>query len=122
MTPGHFLWHCVLKQLLWPPRLVLYSLGRAIYAATASGQGPYKDRQRPEAPLRRVQGLFVLLMLATLPVLYFWGEKWSFALAFVGLPGLCALLHGLMPKRVLASSRSRRKCRCAGQKLAGWPI
>src|SRR5207237_7048684 len=42
MGHGRFLWECVLKQLLFPFRLIWYIFVRARYAAIGAGKGPYE--------------------------------------------------------------------------------
>jgi fatty acid desaturase len=99
MSPRRFVWQCVVKQLLWPLNLVLYSLGRAVYAGTANGSGPYRDKEPPHRAMRLAQGGFVLQLLAVLPALYLLDNQVVFAAGFLGLPATAFLVHALMPNK-----------------------
>lgn len=50
MSRAGFLWHCVLKQLLWPPSLIRYVLVRAFFKVDRDDGTPYRMNRR--APLR----------------------------------------------------------------------
>ena len=51
MSTPAFLWHCLFKQLLWPPALLRYVLVRASFLVD-QGEGPYRMKRRTRLPLR----------------------------------------------------------------------
>jgi fatty acid desaturase len=63
MSPRRFVWECVIKQLLWFPKLIRYIRVRARYNATGAGAGPYESKG-PRSKLLVVVGLLYLAVLA----------------------------------------------------------
>jgi fatty acid desaturase len=63
MSPRRFVWECVVKQLLWFPKLIRYIRVRARYNSTGGGAGPYESRG-PRSKLLIVAGLLYLAVLA----------------------------------------------------------
>jgi fatty acid desaturase len=56
MTVPQFLWHCLFKQLLWPPSLIRYILVRAVFVTDNGPNSPYRLKRRA-APLLKLIGL-----------------------------------------------------------------
>jgi fatty acid desaturase len=63
MSPRRFVWECVLKQLLWFPKLIRYIRVRARYSTTGGGTGPYEARG-PRSKLLVLVGVLYLAVLA----------------------------------------------------------
>ncbi len=63
MSPRRFVWECVLKQLLWFPKLIRYVRVRAKYNATGGGSGPY-EAKGPRSKLLVLVGVLYLAALA----------------------------------------------------------
>jgi fatty acid desaturase len=63
MSPRRFVWECVLKQLLWFPKLIRYIRVRARYNATGGGAGPYETKG-PRSKLLVLVGVLYLAALA----------------------------------------------------------
>jgi fatty acid desaturase len=63
MSPRRFVWECVLKQLLWFPKLIRYIRVRAKYNATGGGSGPY-EAKGPRSKLLVLVGVLYLAALA----------------------------------------------------------
>jgi fatty acid desaturase len=62
MSPGKFVWECVVKQGLGLIGLVRYVAVRGLYSALGRGTGPYRYRRRPARFVMPVLlGYFVLL-------------------------------------------------------------
>lgn len=71
MSPGRFIWECVIKQALWVPNLIRYIRIRAKYNSTGGGSGPY-EAKGPRSKLLILVGIVYLLALAaTLTALYY---------------------------------------------------
>jgi Fatty acid desaturase len=64
MTPRQFIWRCVIKQLLFFPKLIRYVRIRAKYAATGEGGGGAYEVKGPQSKLLVVVGLLYLATLA----------------------------------------------------------
>lgn len=91
MTPARFVWECVLKQILFPMRLVNYIRARARFNAMGGGSGPYAQRgPRSRLPIR-----IAILLLLTLPSAL-GAAVWS------GNPWLLALVPTIMLASALA--------------------
>jgi fatty acid desaturase len=63
MSPRRFVWECVVKQLLWFPKLIRYIRVRARYNATGGGTGPY-EAKGPRSKLLILVGVLYLAVLA----------------------------------------------------------
>ncbi len=63
MSPRRFVWECVLKQILWFPKLIRYIRVRARYNATGGGTGPY-EAKGPRSKLLVLVGILYLAVLA----------------------------------------------------------
>src|SRR5262245_12578900 len=63
MSPRRFVWECVLKQLLWFPKLIRYIRVRARYSTTGAGTGPY-EAKGPRSKLLILVGVLYLAALA----------------------------------------------------------
>jgi fatty acid desaturase len=81
MSRMAFFWHCVVKQLLWPPNLIRYVLVRAFFKVDRDDGTPYRMNRR--APLRMLlltaawhvallAGLTVAVIQANVPFLFVW--------------------------------------------------
>lgn len=68
MTQWQFLWHCVIKQLLWPPLPIRYILARARFVVDQGEKSPYRLKRRSKPMLKIVGALFLVGMVAALTV------------------------------------------------------
>jgi fatty acid desaturase len=73
MSPGKFVWECVVKQLLWFPSLIRYARIRARFSSTGGGSGPYGGRS-PARYLIAVGILYLLSLTGMLTGLVLWGD------------------------------------------------
>ncbi|MGE3807051.1 MAG: fatty acid desaturase [Gemmataceae bacterium] len=82
MTPAAFLWHCVLKQILWAPKLIRYARARAQISSmgVGLGVGPYAIKRPPAAQVYRVGKIYLLALVGTLLYLEHLGNLWLLAL------------------------------------------
>ena len=62
MRHGRFVWECVVKQLLFPFRLIWYIFVRARYAAIGAGKGPYEIPGEHSRLLGVLEIVFLLAM------------------------------------------------------------
>jgi fatty acid desaturase len=74
MTRGQFLWHCVLKQLLWPPYLIQYVLVRASFKVDQGDHTPYRMNRR-QAPILAWIRLGLTLAILCTTVVLAWSEN-----------------------------------------------
>lgn len=71
MTRGQFLWHCFIKQLLWPPNLIRYVLARARYKVHQGDDSPYRMK-RFSKPILIVASVGYVLALIAILVGFTW--------------------------------------------------
>jgi fatty acid desaturase len=81
MSPGRFVWECVIKQFFSLPGLIRYVRYRARFASTGGGgYGPYRAEEGTSSRLLIRAGVFYLLgLLAALTGLVFWGNAVALA-------------------------------------------
>lgn len=104
MSPGHFLWECVIKQFLWLPNLIRYIRVRAKYNSTGGGNNPYQARVK-QSPLLIVVGLlYMASLIATLWLLVRHGDPWLLALAPAGMWAAVISFYALVPQRLFLQS------------------
>lgn len=97
MTRWGFLWHCVLKQVLWLPNTLRYALVRAFYVIDPGGNSPYRIKRR-RSPILFVAGFLYAASLAGSLALCVWLEdRWLLAVVptAIWLAGLA--FFGLVP-------------------------
>ncbi|HEY7154297.1 MAG TPA: fatty acid desaturase [Gemmataceae bacterium] len=105
MSPGRFVWQCVVKQGLWLPGLIRYIRMRAKYASTGSGSGPYSV-VNPRTQLIILAGACYTAVLAiVLAALVVWGDLWRLALVPAAMGCAAVLVYTLIPQRFYSSSR-----------------
>src|SRR5262245_19465451 len=104
MTRGRFLWECVLKQLLWFPKLIRYIRVRAKYNATGAGKGSYQVKGSKTKTLVLAGILYLLSLVGTLTALVWYGDL--VLLAVIPAVMLAAVLsfYALVPARMYLKS------------------
>jgi fatty acid desaturase len=107
MAKALFLWHCVVKQFLWPPRLIRYIRVRARYSSTGGGTGPY-EAKGPRSKLLILVGILYLLGLAgSLTALTLLGNPWLLALVPASLLAGILIFYALVPEHLFRRSLVR---------------
>jgi fatty acid desaturase len=104
MSRGRFVWECVIKQLVWFPKLIRYIRVRAKYNATGGGKGPYQTKG-PRSKLLVLVGIGYLLgLIGTLGALVWLGDP--LLLGVVPAVMLAAILtfYSLVPDRLYLHS------------------
>jgi hypothetical protein len=104
MSRGRFVWECVVKQLLWFPKLIRYIRVRAKYNATGGGKGPYQTKGPRSRVLVLIGIGYLLGLIGTLGGLVWHGDP--LLLAVVPAAMLTAILtfYFLMPDRLYLKS------------------
>jgi fatty acid desaturase len=106
MSPGRFVWLCVVKQILWVPGLIRYIRMRAHYATTGGGSGPYSSENNPRVRVLIALGaLYVLSLASALTVLTFWGESRSLILVPAAMWAIVTMFYILVPRHFYRSPR-----------------
>lgn len=100
MSRVRFVWTCVLRQLLWPPRLVGYILVRARYASVGDAAGPY-ELPEPRSRLLPAFEVLYLLALAAMLTALVWsgGPAWVLLAIPATFLASALILTGLLPER-----------------------
>jgi fatty acid desaturase len=106
MSPGRFVWQCVVRQILWVPGLIRYIRMRAHYATTGGGSGPYSSENNPRVRVLIALGAAYILSLAgILTALAIWGRAWSLVLVPAGMWAVVAAFYILVPRHFYRSPR-----------------
>jgi fatty acid desaturase len=104
MSPRRFVWECVVKQLLWFPKLIRYVRVRAKYNATGAGSGPY-EAKGPRSMLLILAGLLYLAALAsTLTALVLLGDPVLLGVVPAGMLAAALTFYALVPARLYRQS------------------
>jgi fatty acid desaturase len=104
MSPGQFVWECIIKQFLWLPNLIRYIRVRARYNSTGGGSNPYQPRGK-QSPILVIVGLsYMASLIATLYVLVRHGDPWLLALVPAGMWAAIMAFYSLVPERLLLHS------------------
>lgn len=90
MSVRAFLWHCLIKQILWPPNLVRYILVRAFFVTDNGPGNPYRVKRRAR-PLLKLIGLAYHLALIGMLAWIVWQQETI--LLFVVPLGMLALIE-----------------------------
>ncbi len=90
MSPRHFVWECVLKQVLWFPKLIRYLRMPHRYNATGGGTGPYEAKGKRSKLLLLVGVLHLLTLAAVMTALVAFDQP--VLMAVVPLVMLAAML------------------------------
>jgi fatty acid desaturase len=104
MSPGRFIWECVVKQILWLPGLIRYVRMRAHYTATGD-KGPYGTANSRTKILILVGILYVAALAVVLAVLTALGQTLAMALVPVGMWTAITTFYLLVPRRFYSRSR-----------------
>jgi fatty acid desaturase len=108
MSPGRFVWECVIKQLLWFPKLIRYIRVRAKYNATGMGKGPYRIEGQRARWLVLVGILYLLTLIGALTAINMCADpSWQPLLLAVVPAGMWAAsmaFYGLIPARMYLKS------------------
>jgi fatty acid desaturase len=100
MARWKFIWNCVLKQVLWPPKLIRYIRVRARYASTGAGQGPYEAKGPRSRALIAVAAAYLVLVAGVLTGLTYLGNPWLLALVPAGMLAAVLTFYALVPERL----------------------
>jgi fatty acid desaturase len=101
MSPGRFVWQCVVKPLLVLPRLVRYIRVRAKYSATGEGGGGAYEAKGPRSKVLVLVGLVYLLTLTvTLTTLVMVDQPLLLALVPPALLACISVFYALVPARL----------------------
>jgi fatty acid desaturase len=93
MTTWQFIWHTILKQILWPPNVLRYVLVRAQYQFERGDTGPYRKGRKTSLTLRLI-GLAYHVALVAVLAWCVWTED---MLLLAWLPPLmAAVLFGIV--------------------------
>jgi fatty acid desaturase len=104
MSRGRFVWECVIKQLLWFPKLIRYIRVRAKYNATGGGKGPYQTKG-PRSKVLVLVGIGYLLgLIGTLGGLVWHGDPLLLAVVPAGLLAGILTFYFLVPDRLYLQS------------------
>lgn len=97
MTVGQFLWHCLIKQVLWPPHLIYYILVRAFFVTDNGPNSPYRLKRRAQ-PLLSVLGFGYHIALIGVTAWIIWRQEASL-LIWLPLAMLAAMeaIYALLP-------------------------
>jgi fatty acid desaturase len=99
MSPRRFVWECVIKQVLWFPKLIRYIRMRARYNATGGGAGPYESKG-PRSKLLILAGVLHLLSLAgIMTALVYLDQPLLMAIVPVGMLAAMLVLLARVPGR-----------------------
>jgi fatty acid desaturase len=105
MTPGRFVWQCVIKQALWLPGLIRYLRMRARYATTGVGSGPYSVENPRTRLLILFGACYVVFLALTLTVLTMHGDWLLLAIVPVGMWAVAMALYAFVPQGFYRSPR-----------------
>jgi fatty acid desaturase len=97
MARGRFLWECVLKQLLWFPKLIRYIRVRAKYNATGAGKGPYQIKGSKTKTLVLAGILYLLSLVGTLTGLVWYGDPILLAVVPAVMLAAALAFYALVP-------------------------
>jgi fatty acid desaturase len=104
MSRGRFVWECVIKQLLWFPKLIRYIRVRAKYNATGGGKGPYQTKG-PRSKVLVLIGIGYLLgLIGTLGGLVWHGDPLLLAVVPAAMLAAILTFYFLMPDRLYLQS------------------
>jgi fatty acid desaturase len=98
MSPGKFVWECVVKQLLWFPSLIRYSRIRARFSSTGGGSGPYGGRS-PARYLIAVGILYLLSVTSVLTGLVWWGDPLLLAVVPPAMLAAVLTFYAMVPEK-----------------------
>jgi len=99
MSPGRFIWECIVKQLLIFTKLIRYIRMRAKFSATGEGSGPYEGKS-PRSRLLVVVGICYLLgQAAILTLLVMLDQPLLLAIVPTVLLALVLVFYAVVPDR-----------------------
>jgi fatty acid desaturase len=104
MSRGRFVWECVIKQLLWFPKLIRYVRVRAKYNSTGGGKGPYQTRGPRSRVLVLIGILYLLALVGTLTALVMHGDPVLLAVVPAVLLAAVLTFYSLVPGRLFLQS------------------
>ncbi|MBY0526212.1 MAG: fatty acid desaturase [Gemmataceae bacterium] len=102
MSPGEFVWKCVIKQFLWLPSLIRYIRIRAQYAN--AGSGPYETK-KPRSRLLYGIGIgYILGTMAMLTTFTLLDAPWLLAMVPPAMLAAVVAFYALTPDRIWAKT------------------
>jgi fatty acid desaturase len=107
MSPGRFLWQCVLRQALWLPGLVRYVRMRAHYAMAGGGARPEEERLAYPRLLLALGGVYTVGLAAALTALCVWDMPVALAVVPLCLWAAAAAFYALIPTHFYRRMRIR---------------
>jgi fatty acid desaturase len=100
MPRWNFIWNCLLKQVLWPPKLIRYIRVRARYASTGAGKGPYGAKRPRSGLLIAVGAAYLVAVAGVMTWLTMVGNPWLLALVPAGMLVAVSTFYALVPEHL----------------------
>lgn len=98
MPRGRFLWECLVKQVLWPPKSIRYVLVRALRPID-QGEGSLYRLKKRSAPIVKIAGLVCVLTLMVSLTVGVYRNDADLLLSAAGICWLAGLLFfGFVPQ------------------------
>jgi fatty acid desaturase len=94
-----------LLRQLWPPNLFRFMRVRAAYNATGTDQNPYKKGLKSSKHAVRVGISYLLVLVATLTALVWWGQTFWLAVLPPALFAVVAVYFAVIPETKFQRSR-----------------
>ena len=107
MAPRRFVWECVLKQVLWFPKLIRYIRVRARYNATGDGSGPYETKGPRSKLLVRVGALYLAALAGALTALVLLDQPVLLAVVPAAMLAAALVFYARVPARLYRQSLVR---------------
>jgi fatty acid desaturase len=104
MSKARFVWECVVKQLLWFPKLIRYIRVRAKYNSTGGGKGPYQAKGPRSRILVLIGVLYLLGLIGTLTGLVMIGDSLLLGVVPAAMLAVALVFYSLMPDRLYLQS------------------
>jgi fatty acid desaturase len=104
MSPRRFVWECVLKQLLWFPKLIRYIRVRARYSTTGGGTGPYEAKGPRSKLLIRVGVLYLAALAGALTALVMLDQPVLLAVVPAGMLAAVLIFYARVPAHLYRQS------------------
>ena len=97
MDKWPFLWHGLIKQVLWPPNLIRYIVVRALFVTDNGPESPYRQK-RPAKPLLKLMGLgYHVVLIAALAGIVWLGDATPLVWLPPGLLALILAVYAVVP-------------------------
>ena len=97
MSVGQFLWHGLIKQVLWPPHLVRYILVRALFVTDNGPNSPYRLKRRASKWMKLIGLGYHVALIVTLGWIVWQQETTLLFVVPLGMLGLIEAAFVMMP-------------------------